>query len=50
MVKQKDPELLSSHKHTKITTFGRTTIREKTRTFWKEISIKAIKKEPQQDG
>ena len=37
MTKQKDPEVISSHKHTKITSTCRTTIREKDRNRLEKI-------------
>ena len=48
MVKQKDPELISSHKHTQITTICTTTMAEKNNGNYQQKSstTKGIRKEP----
>ena len=50
MVEQKDLELTSSHKHTKITTIYRTTINEKDWNLPENIFYnKDVKMEPQDE-
>ena len=46
MAEQKDPELISTHWHTKITTIYRTAIDEKDCNLPEKSTTKDIKKEP----